>query len=222
MRAAIVVVILCWAGPAFAQAVTDERVWLGAGVDAGLGPRLRFSAEQQLRLGAGVGFDETHTELKAQYRILDMLRVGVLYRLAFTDVDTRNRIGAEVKLQGTYKMITGSYRLRLQDTTRPSQNSDQVMLRNRLKVDIEATKRVTPFASIELHHQLSPVAEYRKFRLTLGVAWELTKKIELDGYYLFETESNVNMPQTNHILGLELIYHLGNLRHKEKGTGGDD
>jgi len=218
----ILLVSLVTIPQAFAQGVTDQRIWLGGGVDAGLGPRVRLGARQQLRLGVDAGFDETHTQLEANFRLAAPIRIGVFYRFAVTDVEVRHRLGVDGRLQGHFGDVTASYRLRLQETTRPSKNSDQFLVRNRGTIAVQVGKRVAPFISFELHHQLSPKAEYRELRFELGAAWRISKKIELEGSYIFQTESNVDAPETNHILAASLTYHLGNLRKGDGDPGSHD
>jgi len=218
----IVLVSLVSIPAAFGQGVTDHRIWLGAGVDAGLGPRVRLGAQQQLRLGADAGFDETHTQLEASFRLADPIRIGVLYRFAVTDVENRHRFGVDGRLQGRFGDVTASYRLRLQETTRPSKNSDQFLVRNRGTIAVQVGHHVEPFISFELHHQLSPKAEYREFRFEIGAAWRMSKQIELEGSYMFQTESNVDVPETNHVLAAGLTYHFGNLRKGDSEPGSHD
>lgn len=188
----------------------DEQSWLEGGVDAGLGSRVQLEASQQLRLGVDAGFDETHTQLEINWRVIDQIQIGALYRLIILDNEVRHRIAGQGELRGKAGKLTASYRLRLQETFRT--NDDRLVLRNRGKLAVQVVKRVEPFMAIELHHQLDPQAEFREFRFVAGVDWRLSKQLDLATYYMFQDESNVRMPERNHILGASLTYHLGDLR----------
>ena len=208
--------MVCLPALAHAQRVTDERIWLEGGIDAGLGPQLQLEATQQLRLGIDAGFDETHTQLEISWRVVSFVRLGALYRLIILDNEVRHRIAGQGELRGKQGKLTASYRLRLQETFRS--NNDRLVIRNRGKLAVRVAKRTEPFLAIELHHQLDPQAEFREVRLVMGVDWKLTKQLDLATYYMFQDESNVQMPERNHILGAGLTYHLGDL--KDDGDAG--
>lgn len=212
MRAlAVVIGVVCLPSVGLAQSTTDARLWLGAGVGARLGTDVRLEAEQELRLGADAGFDETHTQLAVAWRLSRPVRIGALYRLIVLDGETRHRLGGEVEARAVSGKLAVGGRLRLQDTIRPN-DDDQLLVRTRGKLEYRLSKRVEPFGALELHHQLSPKAEYREVRLYLGVTWQLAKKLDLATFYMFQTESNVGMPETNHVFAVGLTYQLGNLR----------
>lgn len=215
MRLLVVCLVMCVPVAARAQRVTDERTRLEGGVDAGLAPSVQLEATQQLRLGIDAGFDETHTQLAINWRVIDLVRIGALYRLIILDNEVRHRIAGQGELRGKAGKLTASYRLRLQETFRT--NDDRLVLRNRGKLAVRAVKHVEPFVAIELHHQLDPQAEFREVRLVAGVDWRLSKQLDLATYYMFQDESNVRMPERNHVLGASLTYHLGDLQDGDTG-----
>lgn len=219
MRTLFIILSLCVPVLAHAQRVSDEQLWVEAGIDAGLGPDVRLEATQELRLGIDAGYDETHTQLEAKWSALEYLRVGALYRVAILDNEVRHRVAGQVELRGTRGSLTATYRLKLQETFRA--DYDQLMVRNRGRLALGVTKHVEPFFALELHHQLDPVGEFRELRLIGGVDWELTKRLDLATYYIFQDEANVRMPERNYILGASLTYHLGDLRHASEAGPSD-
>ena len=198
----------------------DTRLWVGGGVDAGLGPRVRLAAEQELRVGADAGFDETHTEVGVRFSPLRWLRLGSFYRLAILDSETRHRLGADGEGLLPLGRARLRYRLRLQATTRPADDT-RVVVRNRVKVEVRATRRVEPFAAVEIHHQASPKAEYRELRLYLGADVRLRATLDLTAFYLYQDEANVAAAETNHVLGVGLVYHFGDLRARDHAEVSD-
>jgi hypothetical protein len=194
---------------------------MGAGVDAGFGPRVRLELEEELRVGADAGYDQLHTQLGLSWRPMRPVRVGALYRLILLDDETRHRVGAEGEALGRAGRLRFGYRLRLQATTRPGDDT-QLLVRNRGKVAVRASARVRPFVALELHHQIDPNAEFREFRFQLGVDWELQKKVDLTASYLYQEEANVGNPERNHVLALALVYHFGDLRAAEDTSAPGD
>ncbi len=202
--------LLLLAGPAAAQ-TTDAKLWISGGADVDVGRRVELRAEQELRVGADSAFDRTHTEVAARLRVKRWLRLGALYRLIIMDSETRHRVTGESELIATPGRFRLALRSRLQVTTRPG-NDTQVLVRNRGKLELRAGKRARPFAAIELHHQLSPTGEFREVRVYLGLEWQLTERLDVEGFYLYQEESNVGNPETNHVVGFGAVYHFEDVR----------
>lgn len=214
-RSLLVLLVIAIPHLAHAQRATDERLWAEVGVDADLGRRVELGVDQQLRLGAEAGFVETHTQLEVGVRLARFARVGALYRFSVLDGEQRHRLAGRGDLRLERGKVTASYRLTVQETFRPAEQ--QLVIRNRGKLAVDASKRLAPFASVELHHQLAPVSEFRELRLVLGAEYRLTRRWDLAGYYLFQDEANVKVPERNHVLGVGVTFHLGALGGHDAG-----
>lgn len=210
MRTLTAIAVLVLLGGEAAAQTTDAKLWVSGGADAGVGKRVRLEAEQELRVGADSAFDQTHTQVGLGVRVKKWVRVGALYRFIVMDGEERHRLAGEGEFVSPGRLQL-SARARLQATTRPG-NDTQLLVRVRGKAEYRATKRLQPFASIEVHHQVSPNEELREVRLTAGVEWRLTKDLDLAGFYLYQHESNVGNPERNHVLGLAAVYHFGDVR----------
>ena len=195
------------AGLARAQTTRDNRLWVSAAAEAELTERLRAVLEQELRLGTEAGFVETYTQLGLRATVLEYLHLGAAYRYIAFDGETRHRGLGDVIVPVDLGKVAIQYRLRFQATTR-EQDDTQYTIRNRLKLEVNAPKKLTPFVGAEIFHQVSPNAEYRERRLFAGVAWQALKKLELAAYYLNQHEANVSMPEDNHVLVLEAAYRF--------------
>ncbi len=204
------------AGSAAAQTTTGQ-VWLSAEGTADLTPPLRLGVEQQLRLDADAGYDQTFTELGLRYRVVDWLRVGGFYRLAFLDGETggetRHRVGADGEAVAKLDPLEIRYRLRLQHTTRDQGGA--TALRNRLKVAVDAPHKLEPFALGELFYALEK-SELREVRVAAGLDWSATKKLTLTAFYLYQHELNVAAPEHHHVLGLAVSWQLREARSSKK------
>lgn len=221
LAAAATLVLFAGASPAHAQTVaTTSQVWLSAAAEADVVPRLRFGVEEQLRLDES-GFDQAFSELDLRYRVVPALRLGVLYRLAFLDGETRHRVGGDAELRLAIDPVTVRYRLRLEHTTRAQGAITSV--RNKLKVSVDASRRVDPFASGELFYGIEP-GEVREVRVSAGADVRLTKRLDLAAFYLYQREMNVNVPERHHVFGLALTWLAREVKARKshgRDRGGD-
>lgn len=198
------------AANASAQMVQDSQLWVGAQGRVEVNRPLTLEVEQELRVGANAGFDKTYTQVAAKYDVTSYLRAGLGYRFIITEppgamaTESRNRVALDIEPHAHLKRIKLSYRLRLQVKSRP--NETDTYWRNRFKASVEATKQLEPFAAIEFHTILSPKNEYRETRLYLGTNWAVTSRFEVEAFYAYQQETNVAMPEQNHILGIEGTY----------------
>ena len=204
------------AGRARAQATQDNRLWVSAAAEAELTERLRADLEQELRLGTEAGFVETYTQLGLRVKVLAYLHLGAAYRYIAFDGETRHRGLGDVLVPVDLGKVALQYRVRFQGTTR-EQDDTQYTVRNRLKLEVNAPKKLTPFLGAEIFYQVSPNAEYRERRIFVGVAWQALKKLELAAYYLNQHEANVSMPEANHVLVLEVAYRLREVAGRNGG-----
>src|SRR5262245_54188005 len=214
MRACVIVAILmATATTAAAQAVDDEKLWSEATGAVDVTDSVRASVSEQLRSGADSGFDQARTELTLGMRANTYFSFAALYVLMLRDGDprigtvdeTRHRIAGDASVRYELDRFTISNRVRLQYTTYEFDN-DHIHLRDKIRGGYDVTKHVTPYAALELFYLLSPKSEYRETRFYLGVDWQVKKRLEVGAFFLRQVETNVQMPEHNNILGLELTY----------------
>jgi hypothetical protein len=213
---------------AHAQTVTDEKLWTSATAAADLTDVLRLSLSEELRLGADSGTDQARTGLQLDIRATDILRFAAGYTLILRDGnqrlgtrdETRHRLAGDMNLVLRFDRLSLSDRVRLQFTTYEYEEA-HVHLRNRLRAGVAATKHVEPYVAVELIYLLSPKSEYRETRFYVGVDWRAMKRFDVGGFFLYQVETNVNMPEENFILGLELSYLFRKVK-KPATPGADD
>lgn len=200
---ALIAAALAVPGVAVAQTVTDQKVWIAGEGRAELTPALRLALEQQLRLGdSGSSFEQTFTELGLRYRIAKPFRVGGFYRAIFLDGETRHRLGADGDAQLALGRAELAGRLRLQHTLRDA--GGETVVRPRLKLSLDAPHRLTPYVAAELFYSLDR-GELRERRLSAGLGWEITKRIELTGFYLYQHEDRSTDEQA-HVVGFGVVW----------------
>jgi len=209
----ILAIVLGTAATAAAQGVDDQKLWSSATGAVDISDTMRASVSEELRNGADSGFDQARTELELGIRPNAYLGFAALYVLMLRDGDprigtvdeTRHRVAGDASVRYEHERLSLSNRARLQYTTYEFED-DHVHLRDKLRAGYDVTKRVTPYAALEFIYLLAPKSEYRETRFYLGVDWRVKKRLELGAFFLRQDETNVQMPEHNNILGLELTY----------------
>jgi len=214
---------------AAAQTVSDEKLWLAGKGEFDLSREASLDVTAGIRSGADSGLDQLRGEVGVSYRFTDYLAVAASYYLLVRDgyapletVDeTRHRLAANGELRTRPKRFELSYRMRLQYTTY-EQDTDHIAWRHKFHGGYRATKRVTPYAALELIYLFSPHAEYRETRFYLGVDWRFRKRTELGVYFMHQQETNVRLPEENNVLGVELTYTFRHVKKPDDEVTGTD
>lgn len=192
---------------ALAQTQQDTQLWASVEGQAEVSPRLQLEVEQEIRLGSSAGFDETFTNISGRYDFTDHFAVGAHYRLILREDETRHRVGGDFRAKTRFGRLEPSYRMRLQATSRPNDDT-LVPIRHRVQLAIDLPRKLEPFFGAELQFMLSPVSEYRERRFFVGVGWRATKRISLEASYLNLAESNVGQPDSFHVFGVSMSYQV--------------
>lgn len=194
-----------------------QEVWTGVSLRVKPTRRINVEAEQQFRFQNNFSTLYSHfVELGAGYDITSRLNIHAAYRHTNrTSVervdDDRRRISAEASynIGSDNTAFVLSYRIRYQSAQETSGEGNQdSYIRNRLALDYNLTKRVTPYATTEFFYKLAPANEIRAFWFTMGLKTKIGKSIGLNTFYRIEKELNIKRPQTNLIVGIMLTYRL--------------
>lgn len=179
---------------------------------------VRLDLEHEERLGSADGFEKRVTEIELRVDVHDMLQLAGSYRLSVTAEDgVWHRASGDAKASYEVARLSFAYRLRLQSSYRP--DGTVSMLRNKIGASYELGKRVEPFAAFESHYSRTN-SEFRENRLVLGSEVRLSKRIELEAYYMYQNEFNKRIPERNHVLGLGLSFRLRKAKKSKEGSGG--
>lgn len=228
-RTLLVIVILLARGTASAQAVSDSKLWLEGTGEIDLSDAAQLAVSASIRSGVESGFDQLRGAARLSYRVTDYLAFAGGYTLISRDGygpldtldETRHRLSGDVNLRVRPGQFDLSYRLRLQFTTYEFED-DHFNVRNRVRAGYRATKRVTPYAALELIYVMAPKAEYRETRFYLGVDWRVKKRIELGFFFMRQEETNVRTPERNSVLGVDLTYTFKRAKNKNDDVSGAD
>jgi predicted porin len=217
--------ILCCGLPAGSYA---QEVWTGLTVRVKPLKRLTTEVEQQFRFQNNfANLFSRFTEIGIGYDITSRLNVHAAYR--HTDRTTTERVDDDrqrISAEASYTIGSDntdfalSYRLRYQSAQEISgEGNRDNLIRNRLALDYNLTKRAQPYLSTEVFYKLAPANETRAFWLTMGLKSKIGKSFGLNTFYRIEKELNTKRPQTNLIVGVMLTYRL---KLYKKSSGDED
>lgn len=167
-------------------------------------------------------------KIRAEYRILTPLRVGVAYQyihfhdVEYSDFQPRNRFIGYVQGRQKWGNFTFSLRERVQVTTKDEsdriKNSGKIdtykmnpdwIWRNRLKIAYDIPKcKITPAVSVESFYQLNnPDGNvFEGMRYTLSGSYKINKQQSIELFSLIDKEMNVKNPENRYIVGATYAY----------------
>jgi len=199
---------------ATAQTVTDTQLWTAAGVKVTLPSSLRFEWSHALRFAGDISrLKSAFHELALRYRAgrFVRLRGGYRYYMVRNGISAHRFFGdVLIKLHPAATAWAVGYRGRLQTTTRPDPAEDLTYVRNKLFAELRVRPHVTPFAAFELYYRLRSrnPNEFRRYRIAVGADVDVATRTSLTAYYMLQREINVNVPELDHVLRVELTYRI--------------
>ena len=199
--------------------VNDAGVWASINVEKKINSKVALQLSEEVRFNENVSEVGTaFTEIGANYKLSKYIAVGVSYRfIQKRKVDDfysfRHRYNVDVAFKYKYKKLSMSLRERLQ-TQYANVNSSEDgkvatrYLRNKLTLKYNLERKYTPFVAGELFYQLTNVEgnEFDNVRYTVGVDYEINKKVSLELFYLINKEFNTNNPVTDYVSGFGFTY----------------
>lgn len=195
----------------------DLQVWTSVGSSWSPFQHLEVQLEPQLRFDQNVSrTSEILVDAEVRYRIVRGLRLGVGYRAGYErdgdgDLMWRHRLHGDLEPRADIGHTRFSYRLRFQEKWRPgSRDAERASVRNRLEVSYRGWSPWVPQISGELFHALGGLTapELSKIRVTLGTAFKLDERSDLEVFYRIELSNADQADPTLHILGLSYQYDL--------------
>lgn len=188
----------------------DQEFWTGVTGRLHLHKRWRVELEQQLRLNQNWSeFKLSFTEAGVRYEITRRLDVKLLYRFTVIGNDfNEQRWSLDFRYEYDIPDIPLDiiYRLRLQDEKVSYTGQKITQWRNRIGLDYNLTKLVDPFVEYESFYRFNDKQEFRTDRFTFGLEWKLNKRWDLESFYRLDREKNVEIPESQYIVGLRLTY----------------
>lgn len=215
MKNFIITLLFCFSiSPGlFAQdELVDIELWTGFAAKMKINKRLKIELEEQFRFkDTAKTFKSSFTELSARYKINKQFSLKSSYRYSIRNgyrQRNRNRMSLFVYYNWDKKNfpLSFQYRMGFQNDIEAYNGQLITYTRNRIKIKYKSLKDSEPFISYESFYRFNSKNEFRGNRFTTGLAWKLTKAIELTAFYRVEQEINVKQPERQHIGGLMLSY----------------
>ena len=224
-RISILLLIVLLSGGVFVCRAqeNDFGSWISAGVTKDLSKRISLEAEEEVRIFKNFGeIDRFMTSFGGAFSIIKGVKAGTGYTWIYDhdvkDTGWENRHRIFVYLQGKADLgrLTFTLREKFQMTYYDKAQEDfdyspQNYLRSRVQVayDVKVSK-IEPYLSAEMHYQLNNPKgnEIDNMRYTLGIAFPISKKLDLDTFVRLSQELNVKKPENLYLLGLSINFKL--------------
>ena len=192
----------------FAQRPADFELWVGGELGFRLNKQLAVSLSEQVRFDDTISaIKKSFTEIGLKYKIGKGFSLKGNYRFI---IPPGQNVLHRIALDGNYRWkkkgapLSISYRLRYQHQF----GKKRTYIRNKVKFGYNLTKLVDPFAAYEMFFRLNGKNEFRVSRLTVGLDWKITKKIEFTTFYRLQDDIFIKVPERQHVLGIILSYKL--------------
>lgn len=211
--------IFIFSAPAFAQ-TDDLGSWMTFSFNKGLGERLQFNFDQELRLKNNLtAVNLLYTNLGFTYKATSFLKIAGVYR--FIDKQKgdgsygiRNRWYTDFIFKVKPGKWSLGYRARLQGEWRSLGYASslgkmpEVYLRNLFKFGYKLNDHFSPYVGTELRWQLQnprlPWGNgFDRTRFFAGTDYSINKTMTAGAYFLYQKEWNREDPQSLYIIGLE-------------------
>jgi len=227
---AVVVISLLFTSDIYAQTddSSDLAAWSSIGIGYKLNKKWSFGLEEQLRLKNNISeIDEYFTQLDGEYKVIKDFRLSAGLRYIRENDNQGNIQGYEnhfrFNIDATYKHelndFSFGYRLRYQNKNEIgiSPNEGDYANQNiRLKTSIEYNIKkwpLDPKLSGEIYNRFEKNGKnngFSKYRITVGTYFKLKKLGKIKLFYRIQKELNVELPETENILGLKYTYTIKN------------
>jgi len=194
---------------------SDLEMWNNFAISKKLGDRWKVSLEEELRFTEDISrFDMFFTDVGLDYKIDKHFSAGVNYRFYQNknnddDFITQHRLSANIKFKQKLDRFTFGYRLQFQNKDEDflSSNSENNVynLRNKISVDYDIKNfKLEPYFQAELFRKYETGEEsyFNKMRWKLGASYPVTRKSDIELFYLIDKELNQSYPKSTYVLGL--------------------
>jgi long-subunit fatty acid transport protein len=198
----------------------DFRVWGGVSISKNFTNRISLRLRQEARMKENATqFQKVFFDAGLRYKMNKHFRFAFHYRLNqhlrrdYT-FSSRHRFNADLIYRRKFNTVVINYRLRLQSHFRDVYTSENgrfpdYFMRHKLQAHVNLNSRFSPFASTEMFHTFTEdVNKIVQWRYRLGMAYEINKMHNISMFYMIQEKQNINVPQTNYILGLRLNLYI--------------
>jgi len=194
---------------------SDLEMWNNIAISKKIGDRWKVSLEEEFRFTEDISrFDIFFTDLGLDYKINKHFSAGVNYRFyqnqnSDGDFVTQHRFSTNINYKQKLDRFTFEYRLQFQNKDEDflSGNSENNVynLRNKISVDYDIKNfKLEPYFQAEIFRKYETGEEsyFNKMRWKLGASYPVTRKSDIELFYIIDNELNQSYPKTTYVLGL--------------------
>ena len=187
----------------------DAGTWIGAGISYDLSKDISLDINEEMRYNISVAdLYQLNSNISFSYKFTKKIKVGIDYRYSVRESVDVNRVGCSLTLREGVKDFDFSIRSKIQYSFIPDRQEGSAW-RNKGTIKYEVTKKLTPYFSAELFYAFSnDIDQFDNYRLETGMRWELNKHHELNPFFLYDQEFQVNAPEILNVFGLSYVYKI--------------
>jgi hypothetical protein len=194
------------------ETARDNEVWSGFSLKYKFNKKIQFGAQQQIRINNNLASIRSNLfEFGARYKWNKHFSTKLQYRYTFrSNQRDVNRYSLDLMAKWRIKRINVgfSYRPRLQHSTVTYTFQPATYIRNKIKLEYDKWKKITPFASYENFYKLNEHNEFRGNRYIIGLDISIDKKLELKVFYGRDQEINTKNGVDRNLFGALLAYTI--------------
>lgn len=195
----------------FAQP-SDNAFWGGVTAKIKINSKWDASIEEQLRFNENFSnLNSAITEAGISYEVTDRISAKTTFRYYYnTESFNRYRYTGDLSYSFSEKGFPWrfKYRIRFQNTKKIYKNEYSTYIRNRFTVGYNLTKIADPYVAYEAYFKLNYVNKFTVNRFYVGLDWKILKDLELETYFMLESEFGEPKPKITRVFGIGFAYNF--------------
>ena len=216
--------------------VSDFQSWISVGVKTDISKKFSAGIETQLRMrDNSTRPNSLLLDPSISFKANKYLKFSLGYRFSarFSSDNvntTAHRYNIDAEGRKKFRKLTLKLRTRFQKGfTELTYNENRkpysypAYSRNKLVIEYEVSKRISPYAEFELFLPLNDTRQrnFDRYRATIGSSFDLKNRNTVDCFFRIQKELNTVNPNTDFIIGLGYAYDVNFNKKKKKDKGKD-
>lgn len=184
---------------------TSNKYWYGGELSLELSKKISLSLEEQIRFEEGnKNYNQSFTEFGMKYKLSKIFYFAPSLRYSVRpEDDNRRRISLDLgaKLKKKKSPFRVNLRLRYQNTTEENTTKIFRYLRHKVEMEYELHSDWSAYLGSEYFFRFDRRNDWRGKRFTLGVNYQIKKRMKFNLFYRLDEDINVNNPEKSYIIG---------------------
>ncbi len=150
------------------------------------------------------------------YKINKRFDVGIIYRLSLEPTETKQRLAFEFKADEGFKRFDFSNRLRFQKDFEVNELPEN-LFRDRILISYNIRKsKLSPYVNAEAFYLLHYKGNrFDQLRLGIGFDYKISKRLDLEAFFIREWQINQSEPVNTNIFGISLSVEVKKRKKKD-------